>query len=73
MKFINLITFCILMEGGKGITDKSPDYVMEKYNRYVKSEREDEFKWGLDGGNKGKLFSYIVKWKMFNQLNKNND
>jgi hypothetical protein len=34
-QLLNLIAFCTLMESRDGIIDKSPDYVMEKYERFL--------------------------------------
>lgn len=58
----NIVAFCILMENNGGIIDKSPDYILEKFNRYVISEREDESNWGLDVFNQEKLSNWQGKW-----------
>lgn len=53
-EFINLISFCVLMENGDGILAKSPRYLLEKYeHRHIGM---------LDQGNQMKLFSYRSKW-----------
>jgi len=61
-KFKNLIAFCLLMQSGKGILEKSPRYVEEKFKRYLNSGNE-EFKWGLDFSNQIKFNKYYEKWK----------
>lgn len=60
-EFFNLIAFCILMENNEGILCKSPDYILEKFSRYVGNEN-DEYKWGLDDINTQKLDDYLLKW-----------
>lgn len=62
-KLLNIVAFCILMENDEGIINKSPDYIMEKYNRYC-GAMGDEHKWGLDGGNTSKLERYKEIWKI---------
>jgi hypothetical protein len=57
----NIVAFCILMENGEGIESKSPDYILEKFNRYCFNQNED-FLWGLDGSNKIKLDNWMKKW-----------
>ncbi len=58
----NLVAFCILMENGSGIVDKSPDYILEKFRRYVQNPRDDEHKWGLDQPNNLKLELWAIRW-----------
>jgi len=53
-EFINLISFCILMENGEGIMGKSPHYVLEKW-----SSRCPEL---LDDYNQDKLKRYVTLW-----------
>ena len=61
-KLQNLIAFCALMEADGGIIDKSPDYVAEKFMRYVGSMREDEWLWGLDMSNQELVNQWFLKW-----------
>jgi len=61
-KIKNIIAFCILMENNDGILGKSPDYVLEKFKRYIEGNEEDGYEWGLDMNNKLKLTEYINKW-----------
>jgi hypothetical protein len=42
-QLLNIVTFCILMQGSNGILTKSPTYIMEKFNRYIGNDQE----WGL--------------------------
>lgn len=61
--FKRILAFCILMENGKGIIDKSPDYIMEKFQRYISSPSvSNEYEWGLDSNNREKLINYIATW-----------
>ena len=49
------------MSGDKAL-DKSPDYIMEKFNRYCLDPRENESDWGLDSTNRNLLEKYLIKW-----------
>lgn len=53
-EFINLISFCVLMENGEGILGKAPSYVLEKYQTANPAL--------LDGFNEHKLLEYIERW-----------
>jgi len=59
---LNLIAFCILMENGKGVVNKSPDYILKKLRRYWAGE-ENEWMWGLDRNNFKKLKEWARKWQ----------
>lgn len=61
-ELLNLVAFCVLMENKSGIVGKSPDYIMEKYRRYVMSNIVDEWKGGLDAQNERKLQLWLVRW-----------
>lgn len=54
--FINLISFCILMENNDGIVGKAPMYVLEKW--------ETKNPLLLDSFNMKKLTDYIEKWEI---------
>lgn len=58
----DIVAFCVLMENGEGVMDKSPEYIMEKFNRYCLSEDPDEWHWGLDASNWEKLEKWSSKW-----------
>lgn len=60
-ELLNLVAFCIVMQNGSGIIDKSPDYVVEKYNRYMRPG--PEWMWGLDAKSADKLAQWEKKWK----------
>ena len=60
--FPDLIAFCVLMENNDGILGKSPEYVMEKFIRYVEYSKGKEHKWGLDVDNRQKLKTYFDRW-----------
>ena len=57
----NTVAFCILMENGKGILDKSPDYIMEKFNRLIVENFEIPGAL-LDFKNKRKLNEWSSTW-----------
>ena len=59
---LNLVAFCILMESGKGIVSKSPDYMLEKLRRFWGGE-DNEWMWGLDRSNFEKLKRWAKKWQ----------
>jgi len=63
-KIKNIVAFCILMENNGGILNKSPQYIEEKFNRYILSSNEDEWQYGLDVINRKKLEEYIYRWLM---------
>ena len=61
-EFKNLVAFIILMEYRKeGVMGKSPSYIIEKFHRYV-NRNGDDYNWGLDMINAGKLEKYLKKW-----------
>lgn len=53
-EFINLISFCILMENNEGIVGKHPRYVLEKW--------ETKHPALLDSDNTEKLKRYMDEW-----------
>ncbi len=58
----NIVAFMILMEGNEGFIGKSPGYILEKFQKYCLSDREDSWKWGLDFSNQKKLKEWAKKW-----------
>lgn len=60
-KLLNIIAFCALMENNDGIIGKSPDYIIEKFNRYCLSE-EGEYAWGLDAIRQKIVQDWKEKW-----------
>lgn len=67
---LNLVAFAILMGAGanENILSKSPDYIIEKFNKYIAEEfiledrTEPNYMWGLDSFNNIMLNSYAKKW-----------
>lgn len=57
----NLVAFLVLMENGNGVVDKSPDYIMEKFQRYCGKD-DDSLMSGLDSDNKRKLTEWCERW-----------
>lgn len=64
VKLLDIVAFCILMqdEGRGGVLGKSPDYILEKYNRYCKSKKTNNWMWGLDLHNHLQLKLWSNKW-----------
>lgn len=62
-RFRNILAFVILMAGDRVMT-VSPDYLMEKYDRYVGSEadQDDDWKFGLDENNTRIMAKYLKTW-----------
>jgi len=63
LKLMQVVAFCILMEGNGGIINKSPSYIKEKL-RLIKGyyENENEIKAELDFENNNKYELYKNKW-----------
>lgn len=59
---VSLVTFCALMENGDGILGKSPEYLREKFNRYVGNEGIDLT--GLDSVRRAQVVAYMDRWKI---------
>lgn len=60
-KLMNMVAFLVLMQGHGGILDKSPDYIMEKFERYVGKDT-DAWSWGLDSTNMEVLNQWVQRW-----------
>lgn len=56
-----LVAFCVLMESGEGITQKSPDYVMEKWG-LVTMCPDDVLPTLMDPHNQAKYNKYLKQW-----------
>jgi len=54
-----LVIFCILMESGRGILGKSPDYIKEKFDASTLAPHPESL---LDGDNMEKLEEYFRRW-----------
>jgi len=59
-KLKNIVAFCALMQNGS-ILDQSPDYILEKFERYCTSNWED-WRWGLDSNRRQLLSKWCKKW-----------
>lgn len=68
-KIANIFTFLCILFGEKyellnEIFDMSPDYIIEKYERYIESNRI-EYMWGMHPNLRRNIFDpYIRKWKL---------
>lgn len=61
-KILNLVAFCILMENDDGILGKSPNYILEKFEKYCRDTSETKWMFGLDVDNLRKLKKWAEKW-----------
>ncbi len=68
-KTANIIAFLLILfqedeDAIKKIMEFSPDYIIEKFERYVLSCRK-EYSWGMHPSLRERLFHrYINKWEM---------
>jgi hypothetical protein len=68
-QFKNLLAFLVLMANDR-ILDKSPDYIAEKFGRYVVPRtdpgydvrHEEAWPWGLDSANTTVFNKYLTRW-----------
>lgn len=65
-KFKNLLAFLILM-GNEKVLTKTPDYIIEKFERYTRLELDDvtgndTASWGLDRENNMRFHKYCETW-----------
>lgn len=61
-QLLNMVAFCVLMQNQEGIIGKSPDYILEKFDRYCMHADPLEYKWGLDASNQNKLSTWANRW-----------
>lgn len=60
-----LVKFCVLMQNGEGIVDKSPEYIKEKFVRCIEEDDDMQSQLsGLDSSNKKKLIQWLVQWEL---------
>lgn len=64
MELEQLVAFCILMENGRGIASKSPDYIFEKYKTCSLTTKRDYLRGMLDADNRAKFDEYIKTWRI---------
>jgi hypothetical protein len=57
-----MVVFSILMESGKGIADKSPDYILEKTEAVNTCESEHRLLSLLGLKDRGKYENWIQRW-----------
>lgn len=61
---MNIVAFCALMESGAGIINKDPDYLLEKFNRFLQTDQPTWY-WGLDRENRSIIYRYKSRWKRY--------
>ena len=62
-KLLNIVALCALMENNEGILGKSPDYILEKFERYAELYGTSEnWKWGLDGVRTQLVRDWAKRW-----------
>ena len=54
-----LIIFALFMQDGSGISEKSPDYVIQKYSLATVGNKPEAY---LSDSNKMKLQEYFLQW-----------
>lgn len=61
-----LVAFAVLMESGRGIMTKHPDYVLEKWQLTLSGNAlpEDLLTQAMDFNNKEKFRRYLKEWKI---------
>jgi hypothetical protein len=73
IQFKNLLAFLFIMGDGSMMT-KSPEYIIEKANRYIDIKNiksEVEFEWGLHPTLKRAYDAYFFQWEVhINNLDK---
>jgi len=57
-----LVTFAILMENGAGIVNKSPDYILEKFNTALFCGDNQLLRGMLDMTNAVKFNQWLNRW-----------
>lgn len=62
MEIKNIVAFCALMQGNDGILNKSPGYIMEKFQRYCQDTTGEAYRYGLDRKNAKVLDEWCKKW-----------
>ena len=69
-QLMNLVSFLTLMQGNGGVINKSPDYIIEKYKRFLDKGFTDlETYWGLDGINITNIEAWYKKWLTQKEMN----
>lgn len=65
MELLQLVRFCVLMENGRGVIDKSADYILEKFEacRSLEGTDVELLKGGLDLASKHKFERWIALWR----------
>ncbi len=61
-----LAAFCVLMENGKGILSKSPDYIREKFCSCLSSSERWILRGSMDMGNQNKFNEWLISWSVGN-------
>lgn len=59
---IRIVAFCVKMQSGGGIQTKSPEYIAENYERYMKWEPSDNIKGGFDAANANAFDFWMDHW-----------
>lgn len=63
MELVQLVTFAILMESGRGILDKGPAYILEKWGLCRSTKSVVYLEGMLDSENKAKLTLWLHRWE----------
>lgn len=61
-EFLNIIAFISLsMDSGFNPPLNSPDYILEKYIRYINNDKS-AYNWGLDSSRRKYIINYLSRW-----------
>jgi len=62
LSVLKMVKFAILMETNSGVLGKSPDYIIEKFERCGDIKTPEELLDGLDAANEHKMRGYHERW-----------
>lgn len=61
IQLLNIVAFCALMQNTEGVVSKSPDYILEKFEKYAMQEGV-AYHWGLDRERQDVVREWAKKW-----------
>ena len=64
-----VVAFCIIMQNGDGIISKSPSYIKEKWEQYLRKSTFDNMRGILDSKNQKKFEEWLSNWEEYFEEN----
>jgi hypothetical protein len=64
-----VVAFCIIMQNGEGIISKSPSYIKEKWDQYLRRSEFDNLKGIFDSENQKKFEEWLSVWEEYFEEN----